>query len=77
MPSTNAKDLNSCCDSCARITKMKICVAWVVHLHLCLLGCAYYLLACWSGCQMLSRGKGITKVCAIWLQPSGEHTLSS
>jgi Fe-S-cluster-containing dehydrogenase component len=77
MPSANVEDLNFFCDSYVRIPKLEICVAWVVHLHLCLLGCAYCLLACWLGCHMLSRGKGITKVCAIWLQPSGEHMFSS
>jgi hypothetical protein len=65
MPSTNVEHLNSCCDSCVRIKKVEIYVAWVMHLHLCLLGCAYYLLACWSCCHMLSRVKGITKVYAI------------
>ncbi len=64
-PSTNAKDLNSCCDSYAGITKVEIYFALVVHLHLCLLGSAYCLLACWSSCHMFLRGKGITKVCAI------------
>jgi hypothetical protein len=54
--STNKEDLNSCCDSCVGITKMEICVARVVHFHLCLLGCAYCLLACWSSCTILSRG---------------------
>jgi hypothetical protein len=70
MPSANAEDLNSCCDSYSRITKVEICVAWVVHLHLCLLGCAYCLLTCWSGCHMFSSF-------AIWLQPNDEHMLSS
>jgi hypothetical protein len=75
--SVNAKGLNSCRDSCVGITKVDICVAWVVHLHLCLLSCAYGLLTCWLGCHMPLRGKGITKVCAIQLQLGGEHMLSS
>jgi len=45
----------------------------IVHLHLCLLGCVYCLSTCWLGCHMFSRGKGITKVCAIQLQLAGEH----
>jgi hypothetical protein len=77
MPSANTEDLNSCCDSYGGITKVEICVAWVVHLHLCLLGCTCCLLACLLGCHMLSKGKEITKVCAIWVQPKGEHMLSS
>jgi hypothetical protein len=76
MPSTNAKDLNSCRDSYVGITKVEICVAWVVHLHSCLLYCACCLLACWSCYHMLSRGKGTTKVCAIRLQLGDEHMLS-
>jgi hypothetical protein len=39
MPPTNADDLNSCHDSCARITKVEICVAsplMFVGLHLLL-----------------------------------------
>ncbi len=53
------------------------CVAWVVHFHLSLLGCACCLLTCWLSCYMLSRGKGITKVCAIRLRLGGEHMFSS
>jgi hypothetical protein len=75
--SMNEEDMNSCCDSCVGITKMEICVAWVLHFHLCLLGYAYCLLACWSRCSMLSRGKGITKVCVIRLQLGGEHMFSN
>jgi hypothetical protein len=65
VPSANVEDLNSYCVSCARITKVEICVTWVVHLHMCLLGWAYYLLTCWSCCHMLSKGRGITKVYVI------------
>ncbi len=54
--STNVKDLNSFRDSCAGITKVEICVAWVVHLHWCLLGCAYYLLAFWFGLSYAFKG---------------------
>jgi hypothetical protein len=68
---TNVKDLNSYYDSYAKITKVDICVAWIVNLHLCLLGCVCCLLACWSGCHMLLGGKGITKGCASWLQLLG------
>ncbi len=46
-------------------------------LHSCLLGCVCWLLACWLGCHILLGGRGITKVCAIRLQPRGEHMLSS
>jgi hypothetical protein len=77
MPLASAKDLNSSYDSCVGITKVEICVARVVHLHSCLLGCTYCLLTCWSGCHMFLGGKGITKVCAIRLQPRGEHMFSS
>jgi hypothetical protein len=71
--STNLKDLNFYHDSWAWITKVKICVAWFVHLHACLLGRAYFLLACWLSCHMLLRGREIIKMCAIQLQPAGEQ----
>ncbi len=63
-PSTNVENLNTCHDSCAKITKVKICVAWFVHLHLCLLD-HLCMLACWLSCHMLLGGKGITKVYVI------------
>jgi hypothetical protein len=47
------------------------------YLHSCLWGCVCCLLACWLGCHMLLGGRGITKVCAILLQPRREHMLSS
>jgi hypothetical protein len=47
------------------------------YLHSCLWGCVCCLLACWLGCHMLLGGRGITKVCAILLQPRHEHMLSS
>jgi hypothetical protein len=50
MPPTNAEDLNSCHDSCARIIKVEICVPSIVQLHLCLLGCI-----CFSGVKGLLR----------------------
>jgi hypothetical protein len=77
VPSANAKDYNSYCNFCAGITKVEICVTWIVHLHLCLLGCACCLLGCWLGCHMFLRVKGITKMCAIRLQPRGEHKFLS
>jgi len=76
-PSTKIKDLNSCHDSYVKIIKMKICVIWFVHFHLCLLGCAYCLLVCWSSCHRISKGIMISKVCVTWLWPRGEHMLSS
>ncbi len=66
-PLTNIKILNFCCDSCAKITKVEICVVWFVHFHLCLLGCTCCLWICWSKYYMILIDKGITKGCAIWL----------
>ncbi len=77
MPLTNAQYLNSYRDSYVRHTKVEICVAWIVHFHLCLLGYACCLLTCWSSCYMFLEGKGITKVCAIWLWFGVEHVFSS
>jgi len=61
----NVEDLNSCRELCARITKVEICVASFVHLHLCLLGYICCMLTCWLSCHMLLHGRGIIKVCAI------------
>jgi hypothetical protein len=61
----NAEDLNSCYELCVKITKVEICVASFVHLHLCLLGYISCLLACWLSCHMLLQGKGILKVCHL------------
>ncbi len=55
----------------------RICVAWIMHLQLCLLGYNYCLLACWSVCYMFLRVKEITKVCAIQLRFGGEHMFST
>jgi hypothetical protein len=62
-----AKNLNSYHDSYERIIKVEICVTWVMHFHSYLLGCSCRLLTCWLGCHMVSGGKGIIKVCAIWV----------
>jgi hypothetical protein len=71
------KGLNFCRDSYVGITKVEICVAWVMHFHLCLMDCVCFLLTCWLGCHKVSWGLGIIKMCVIQLQPRGEHMLSS
>jgi len=50
--------LNSCRDSYVEITKMDICVAWFLQLHLCYVGCACFLSLCRLGCQFVFKGYG-------------------
>jgi hypothetical protein len=69
--------LNFCHDFYVWTTKVEICVAWFVHLHLCSLGCLSCLSICWLGCHMIWRGRRVVKMCAIWLWPSNEHKFSN